>query len=138
MRVLFWFFLLTLEYTTCKCVNISIYSNAFRIKYSQCYIFSLNVVVYYFCLAYISSRFVPVKPDCVVFIVSELPGGFYLHSAAWITGSCYLPLIEVVSIWDSLVVACSKENKRFFFWGGGGWLMILWAGELFEYFNGGI
>ena len=53
MRVLFWFFLLTLECTTCKCVNISIYSNAFRIKYSQCYIFSLNVVVYYFCLAYV-------------------------------------------------------------------------------------
>ena len=49
--------------------------------------FSLNVVVYYFCLAYISTRFVPVKPDCVayiVFIVSKLPGGFYLYSAAWV------------------------------------------------------
>ena len=46
--------------------------------------FSLNVVVYYFCLAYISTRFVPVKPDCVVFIVSKLPGGFYLYSASWV------------------------------------------------------
>ena len=46
--------------------------------------FSLNVVVYYFCLAYISNRFVPVKPDCVVFIESKLPGGFYLHSTSWV------------------------------------------------------
>ena len=60
--------------------------------------FSLNVMVYFFSLGYISTRFVSVKPDCVVFIVSKLPGGFYLHSAAWITGSCCLPLIEVVSI----------------------------------------
>ena len=47
--------------------------------------FSLNVVVYYSCLAYISTRFVLVKPDCVVFMVSlKLPGGFYLYSAAWV------------------------------------------------------
>ena len=31
------------------------------------------------------------------------------------------------------MVACSKENKLFL-----GGLMILWAGELFVYFNGGI
>ena len=37
------------------------------------------------------------------------------------------------------MVACSKENKLFLFFGGGGWgLMILLAGELFVYFNGGI
>ena len=42
------------------------------------------------------------------------------------------------------MVARSKENKLFFFFvegGGGGGrrgLMILWAGELFEYFNEGI
>ena len=47
-------------------------------------LFSLNVVVYYSCLAYISTRFV-LKPDCVVFMVSlKLPGGFYLYSAAWV------------------------------------------------------
>ena len=77
--------------------------------------FSLNVVVYYFCLAYISTRFVPVKPDRVVFIVSELPGGFYLHSAAWITGSCYLTVnewgwVSYEELWRSRRVLAEADN----------------------------
>ena len=65
--------------------HFSIYSNAFRIKYSQCYIFFVKCggILLLFSLHF--NQICAVKPHCVVFIVSlKLPGGFYLYSAAWV------------------------------------------------------